>query len=88
MPHQVGKGCWSADRKILAEQTYYAQRPTSGVSSAGPGFEYRYGGVIMGADLVWRDAQWVADPSASRDPDIRKAVRAKMKINETRFPAS
>jgi len=37
------------------------------------GFEYEYGGVIMGADLVWRDGRWVADPSASRDPDIRKA---------------
>ena len=37
------------------------------------GFEYEYGGVIMGADLVWRDDRWVADPSATRDPDIRKA---------------
>jgi hypothetical protein len=37
------------------------------------GFEYEYGGVIIGADLVWRDGRWVADPSASRDPDIRKA---------------
>jgi hypothetical protein len=36
------------------------------------GFEYEYGGVIMGADLVWRDGRWVTDPSASRDPDIRK----------------
>jgi uncharacterized protein len=38
------------------------------------GFEYEYGGVIMGADLVWRDGRWVADPSATRDPDIRKAA--------------
>jgi uncharacterized protein len=37
------------------------------------GFEYEYGGVIMGADLVWRDGRWVADPSASRDRDIRNA---------------
>jgi DUF2075 family protein len=37
------------------------------------GFEYEYGGVIMGPDLVWRDGHWVADPSATRDPDIRKA---------------
>jgi DUF2075 family protein len=37
------------------------------------GFEYPYGGVIMGPDLVWRNDHWVADPSASRDPDIRKA---------------
>jgi DUF2075 family protein len=37
------------------------------------GFEYPYGGVIMGADLVWRGDHWVADRSATRDPDIRKA---------------
>lgn len=35
------------------------------------GFEYEYGGVIIGPDLVWRDGHWVADRSASRDPDIR-----------------
>jgi DUF2075 family protein len=38
------------------------------------GFEYEYGGVIMGADLVWREDHWVADPSASKDPDIRKGT--------------
>ena len=37
------------------------------------GFEYEYGGVIMGGDLVWRDDRWVADASASRDPDICRA---------------
>ena len=37
------------------------------------GFEYEYGGVIIGTDLVWRDGHWVADPSASRDPYISKA---------------
>lgn len=37
------------------------------------GFEYEYGGVIMGSDLVWRNGDWVADPSASRDPFISKA---------------
>jgi uncharacterized protein len=37
------------------------------------GFEYKYGGVIMGADLVWRDGRWLPDPSASRDPGIRRA---------------
>jgi len=28
----------------------------------------------MGADLVWRKDRWVADPSASKDPDIRKGT--------------
>jgi DUF2075 family protein len=27
----------------------------------------------MGTDLVWRDGRFVADPSASRDRDIRNA---------------
>ena len=37
------------------------------------GLEYDYGGVIMGADLVWRRDRLVSDSSASRDPYIRKA---------------
>ena len=37
------------------------------------GFEYDYGGVIMGADLVWREDHWEPSPAASRDPDLRKA---------------
>jgi DUF2075 family protein len=37
------------------------------------GFEYEYGGVVMGADLVWRRDHWVADRKASRDPAIRRA---------------
>jgi hypothetical protein len=37
------------------------------------GFEYEYGGVIMGTDLVWRRDRWVADPRASRDQKIRNA---------------
>ena len=37
------------------------------------GFEYDYGGVIMGRDLVWREDKWVAQPSESRDPIVRHA---------------
>jgi DUF2075 family protein len=37
------------------------------------GFEYDYAGVIMGADLLWRDDRWVADSSASKDPVVRPA---------------
>lgn len=37
------------------------------------GFEYDYGGVIMGADLVWREDHWEPSPKASRDPDQRNA---------------
>ncbi|WP_410648005.1 DNA/RNA helicase domain-containing protein [Amycolatopsis sp. cmx-4-54] len=31
------------------------------------GFEYDYGGVILGPDLLWRDDGWVTDPAATRD---------------------
>ncbi|HET7311473.1 MAG TPA: DUF2075 domain-containing protein [Mycobacteriales bacterium] len=35
------------------------------------GFEYDWNGVIMGADLVWRDDRWVVQRSASKDPGLR-----------------
>jgi len=37
------------------------------------GFEYDYGGVIMGADLVWRGDQWQSNAAANRDPGLRHA---------------
>jgi hypothetical protein len=37
------------------------------------GFEYDYGGVIMGPDLVWRESNWHADPSKHADPVVRPA---------------
>ena len=37
------------------------------------GFEYDYGGVIFGGDLVWRDGRWVARPEYSHDNQVRKA---------------
>ena len=37
------------------------------------GFEYHHGGVIMGADLVWREDHWEASSAASRDPVLRNA---------------
>jgi hypothetical protein len=37
------------------------------------GFEYDYGGVVIGADLVWREDRWESSTTASRDPDMRHA---------------
>ncbi|MET8151813.1 DUF2075 domain-containing protein [Actinoplanes sp. NPDC049668] len=37
------------------------------------GFEYDYGGVILGGDLVWRTDHWEPRPAASRDRDLRNA---------------
>ena len=37
------------------------------------GFEYDYGGVIFGPDLVWRTDRWVARPEYSHDNDVRRS---------------
>lgn len=37
------------------------------------GFEYDFGGVIMGPDLVWRTDEWVADSSAHADKSTKRA---------------
>lgn len=37
------------------------------------GFEYDFGGVIMGPDLVWRENEWVAESSQHSDPVTRRA---------------
>jgi hypothetical protein len=38
------------------------------------GFEYDYAGVIMGPDLVWRDAAWTSVRRANKDPDFRNTA--------------
>jgi hypothetical protein len=47
------------------------------------GFEYDYGGVIMGADLVWRDDRWESSATASRDRDVRHADDFDMLVRNT-----
>ena len=39
------------------------------------GFEYDYAGVILGADLVWRDDRWVTVRSANKDPEFRNHTK-------------
>jgi len=39
------------------------------------GFEYDYGAVIFGPDLVWRTDHWVARPEYSHDKQVKKADR-------------
>lgn len=39
------------------------------------GFEYDWNGVLLGPDLVWREDRWVAQRSASKDPDFRNTKR-------------
>jgi hypothetical protein len=47
------------------------------------GFEYDHGGVIMGADLVWRDGRWEPNAGASRDSSVRKAENFGLLIRNT-----
>lgn len=37
------------------------------------GFEYDYGGVIVGDDLVWRTDRWEARPEHNKDNQVRRA---------------
>lgn len=39
------------------------------------GFEYDYSGVILGADLVWREDLWVAVRAANKDPDFKNRTK-------------
>jgi hypothetical protein len=39
------------------------------------GFEYDYAGVIIGADLVWREDGWEMVRSANKDPDFRNRIK-------------
>ena len=36
------------------------------------GFEYDYGGVIIGPDLVWRTDQWVVRPEFNQDTQLKR----------------
>ncbi len=38
------------------------------------GFEYDWSGVIIGADLVWRNDRWVINRAASKDPVFRRST--------------
>lgn len=40
------------------------------------GFEYDYGGVILGPDLLWRGDRWATDTAATRDHALDRASAA------------
>lgn len=71
---------WNAkpEKKVkLAPQSHYWASDERGFGQVGciytaQGFEYDYGGVIFGPDLVWRDG-WQAVRSASEDPAVKRA---------------
>ena len=37
------------------------------------GFEYDYGGVIIGQDIMWRNGSWITDASKNSDPVVRRS---------------
>ncbi|WP_407701238.1 DUF2075 domain-containing protein [Williamsia sterculiae] len=56
---------------------YWASDPAGfgqvGCVYTAQGFEYDYGAVIIGPDLVWREDRWVARPEFSQDNQVRRA---------------
>lgn len=44
------------------------------------GFEYDYGGVILGPDLRWRGDRWITDPAATRDDALDRAPAADLDL--------
>lgn len=75
---------------------FWASDPTGfdqvGCVYTAQGFEYDYGGVIFGDDLVWRADHWEARPEYNRDSQVRhaepdafdKAIRNTYKVLLTR----
>jgi uncharacterized protein len=72
---------WNAkpNRKVKdAPAASYWASDQRGVDQVGciytaQGFEYDFGGVILGPDLVWRNGDWTADSSQHADTVTRKA---------------
>lgn len=63
--------------KDAPESHYWASDPRGfgqvGCIYTAQGFEYDYGGVIMGPDLVWRDGVWVPDAEQSADVMVKRS---------------
>ncbi len=79
----VAIGDWARPWNLKGEQRVGGAPPAAlwasdpaGIGQVGcvytaQGFEYDWGGVIIGPDLVWRDGEFVSNRSANRDPDFR-----------------
>ena len=75
MPWELKNGKKAAGQ--VPEAKYWAVDP-AGVEQAGTvysvqGFEFRYVGILMGADLTIRNGKWTADPRVN----FRNSIRAK-----------
>ncbi|QZY19134.1 DUF2075 domain-containing protein [Streptomyces decoyicus] len=86
LPLDVRIGEWarpwnvSGDRRVAGAPpgALWATDPAGfgqvGTVYAAQGFEYDWGGVIIGPDLVWRGEKWVTDRRASKDPVFTRAT--------------
>ncbi|MEU3622557.1 hypothetical protein BS329_03610 [Amycolatopsis coloradensis] len=81
-------GDWRRPWSVKGKRTVNGQPPSplwaidpAGAGQIGSvysaqGFEYDYGGVILGPDLRWRDDRWVTDPAATHDDALDGAAAA------------
>ncbi len=64
--------------KDVPAASYWATDPRGfgqvGCIYTAQGFEYDYGGVIIGPDLLWRDGKWIFDKGGHADPVTRRAT--------------
>ncbi|MEV6906002.1 DNA/RNA helicase domain-containing protein [Amycolatopsis sp. NPDC051071] len=79
-------GDWRRPWSVKGQRTVNGQPPSplwaidpAGAGQIGSvysaqGFEYDYGGVILGPDLLWRDDRWVTDPAATHDDALDGAT--------------
>lgn len=63
--------------KGAPESNYWASDPRGfgqvGCIYTAQGFEYDYGGVIIGPDMRWDSDVWTIDPAAHADPVVKRA---------------
>ncbi|MEO8323621.1 MAG: DNA/RNA helicase domain-containing protein, partial [Actinomycetota bacterium] len=66
-----------ARARVTTSASYWATDPRGfgqvGCIYTAQGFEYDFGGVIIGPDLVWREDHWESDSSEHADSVTRKA---------------
>ncbi|WP_063727770.1 DUF2075 domain-containing protein [Streptomyces sp. RTd22] len=85
LPTDVQIGAWARPWNLKGERSVMGAPPSAlwatdpagfgqvGCVYTAQGFEYDWGGVILGQDLLWRGDGWVVDRTASKDPALTKS---------------
>ena len=86
LPLDVVIGDWSRPWNLRGDRSVSGAPPAAlwatdpagfgqvGCVYTAQGFEYEWGGVIIGPDLLWRDGGWVVDRAASKDGVFTKST--------------